>query len=280
MNYLKQIEGLIIKGNYWESHKQVLGLIDSFVTIDNKLDCEGGVYQIENFYVGRSVNFKQRLASHILEMVGTCNAKIHPNKYKMYEMQRVLCDRKLKITILDSDAEREPEYIKELYSKLPLVNVEFVSDGMRESKRLQYAELLRGEKVTFEITMFNNKYVVCRAVLKGTNIYRIAESVTRAKAELEKYINLKATKNKSKKSGKGEEFNIELYNYVAVKKGRMPGLYRQNENWREQILGFKFAEFKGFNNAEEGREYLRTIPVKQKKSKLSRKEKRDKKRNS
>lgn len=45
--------------------------------------------------------------------------------------------------------------------------------------------------------------------------------------------------------------------YISVKIGRLPGIYNENENWYSQIEGFKYAEYKEFDDIELARKYMK-----------------------
>lgn len=52
--------------------------------------------------------------------------------------------------------------------------------------------------------------------------------------------------------------------YYAVKVGRVPGIYDEDENWYDQVKGFKNAEYAVFTDINNARVYMRSkkTPVK------------------
>jgi viroplasmin and RNaseH domain-containing protein len=56
--------------------------------------------------------------------------------------------------------------------------------------------------------------------------------------------------------------------YYAVKVGRVPAIYSEDEDWYYHIEGLKNAEYKEFDDIEEARKYMRSkITTKKSKSK-------------
>ncbi len=47
-----------------------------------------------------------------------------------------------------------------------------------------------------------------------------------------------------------------MKNYYAVKKGRIPGIYKTWNECKEQVSGFSGAEYKGFQFLEEAKNYM------------------------
>lgn len=47
-----------------------------------------------------------------------------------------------------------------------------------------------------------------------------------------------------------------MKNYYAVKKGRIPGIYKTWDECKEQVSGFSGAEYKGFQFLEDAQNYL------------------------
>ncbi len=52
--------------------------------------------------------------------------------------------------------------------------------------------------------------------------------------------------------------------YYAVKVGRVPAIYDEDEAWYDQVHGFKYAEYKEFDNIESARKYMKTRATKKK----------------
>ncbi len=54
--------------------------------------------------------------------------------------------------------------------------------------------------------------------------------------------------------------------YYAVKIGRLPGIYNEDEDWYSQVEGFKYAEYKEFDEVEKARKYMRSKTSSKKKT--------------
>lgn len=122
MNLFEQLKELI-KPTPEETHKTILAELSSFVEIDNPLKFRRGVYQLGNFYIGKSNGFRSRFAYHLMEVIGVIK---EANSKKNQKIREVLRKRKLEIKILCNDPEKEEAYIIKYSNILPLTNIEFI----------------------------------------------------------------------------------------------------------------------------------------------------------
>ena len=97
MDYLKEIEKEM-KGKTFIEQMQV---IKKYVIFDSPNNV--GVYQIENFYVGKSSNILARITHHIIEVIKAKESKIIFNKKKLYLIGSILKSKKLQVKHLDKN---------------------------------------------------------------------------------------------------------------------------------------------------------------------------------
>jgi len=255
MNYLEYLQREI-KGGL-KDKKRIKNIISSFVEIDNSENYTEGVYQIENFYIGRSKNIESRIVYHILELIDIEEGKIL-NKEKLFLIKSVLKERKLKVKILSSNQEEEEFFIKELYNKIPLTNIEFVTPSMQDIRRLQHISLAENKKYFINVVRFTSDLFVAKTVINKTLIFKIAYKSKVAQAQLKDYLNPSSKNKKYQPKIIGEvSKTITDYNYVAVKRGKVTGIYKQEEDWNGQTAGFKLASIKGFDNIENARVWMK-----------------------
>lgn len=194
MNYFKEIEKLI-EG---KTFKEQMQIVKNYVIFDSP--CNIGVYQIENFYIGKSGNILSRITHHIKEVIKAEDAKIVYNKEKLYLIKSALEKGKLTVKHLDKDPKKEVHYIEKLYSILPLVNIEFVTEKMILSRRRTVNKLLKNKKLIFISDKFANKYHVCKIVINGFIIIKMATSYEKAKSNLLEYIKHPPKKPRSERT--------------------------------------------------------------------------------
>jgi hypothetical protein len=130
--------------NKWGSinYKDSISLfnyIDEFIEVNDEFGDGKGVYLIEDFYIGRTLNIKKRLTEHIKELsfinIGKKEIKRRGlNLHKIKNLKAKLKIGKLNIRIIDIDCNNETKLIKQLYFKLPLVNKSCISNEMIENK--------------------------------------------------------------------------------------------------------------------------------------------------
>jgi len=219
MDLLKQLRELI-KPTPEETHKAILGQLNTFVEIDNPLKFRRGVYQLENFYIGKSGGFRSRFAYHLMEAIGVIK---DVNYKKNQKIRETLCKRKLEIKILCNDPEKEEAYIVKYSTILPLTNIEFIHT--HPNKKIQPKK----KKVK------TKKKPIVKKVFKPKVKKEIEQKESEVKHSMEK---------------------ASKFTYVAVRMGRKPGLYKQEDDWKEQIFSFSGRLFKGFDDLDEAWEYL------------------------
>ena len=78
MDYLKDLE-VSLKGKTFSEQMMIVKKVIIFDSPNNK-----GVYQIENFYVGKSENILGRITYHILDVLNIDKTKVVYNKEKLY----------------------------------------------------------------------------------------------------------------------------------------------------------------------------------------------------
>lgn len=252
-----------------ELFKYILKNLDSFVLIDNPLNVSECVYQIEDFYIGKTVNIKNRVSSHLVESLRVYDSNLFINKEKAYEIQNILKIKKLSIAVISLKQSDEEYLVKKLYKTLNLTNKEFVSEGMLEEKRYAQCKIFSKTNCKPELTPLGNRYFTASFTIGDKHVYRVAKTKEKALKSLETYLipKFKRFKNKyspvnkiksnTNKKKRNKKVKIEDFFFVAIKKGRFPGIYNQDENWSEQILKFKMAEFKGFDDIDKARKYMR-----------------------
>lgn len=193
MNYYKEIEKLI-EGKPFKEQMQI---VKQYIIFDSP--CNVGVYQIENFYIGKSGNILSRITHHIKEVIKANEVKIIYNKEKLYLIKSALEKGKINVRHLDKDPKKEVFYIDKLYSTLPLTNIEFVTDKMILERRKMVNKLLKNRKLMFISDKFANKYNVCKIVVNGFIVIKMSTSYEKAKANLLEYIKYPVKKPRSER---------------------------------------------------------------------------------
>lgn len=182
MNNYKEIEKLI-EG---KTFKEQMQIVKNYVIFDSP--CNIGVYQIENFYIGKSGNILSRITHHIKEVIKTEDSKVVYNKEKLYLIKSALEKGKLTVKHLDKNPKEEVHYIEKLYSILPLTNIEFVTDKMILARRRTVNKLLKNKKLVFISDKFASKYHVCKLVINGFIIIKMSASYEKDKSNLLDYV--------------------------------------------------------------------------------------------
>lgn len=254
MNYL-QIIKQSIKG---KSFQQQTDIIKEFIIFDNPKNYTSGVYLIENFYVGMSGNFVNRIASHIIEVLSIEESNIVYNKEKLYLISNVLKNRKLKVKILHKDQKKEEQYISWLYFENPLVNIEFITPEMIARKQKQITSKLKGIKLDIKISQFTSKFYIASTIINKTVIFKIARTSKDAKLKLEKYLTIKPPKKQKKlreksTSKKSSDKNIESFKFVGIRSKTTKAIYHQHERWKEAEKNNKGCSVRGFDDIHEAR---------------------------
>lgn len=125
-----------IRGKSFKAISNILS--DSFEIVD-KFGKNKGVYLIEDFYIGRSKNIKNRIVSHIKELLELSNKDIYiPNREKLFLIRSILRGRKLKVVVLDEDEEKEEFWIKNKYKSMFLTNIEFIDENLNKDRKDRY----------------------------------------------------------------------------------------------------------------------------------------------
>lgn len=148
----------------------------NYVDIINTLQVNRGVYQLGDFYIGRSENIRQRITSHVLELLESENKKVVSNTCKLYRIEEAFKTGRLTVTILDSDMDKEEYHIKKLFPKLPLTNIEFVTPKMIENKFAKIKKL--GLNCT--VHRLYNRFYIIKLCYKGQS--HLLSSYDRGKA--------------------------------------------------------------------------------------------------
>jgi hypothetical protein len=255
MNYIKKIESEIKGKTLYEQ----LNIIRKYVIIDNPCEYKSGIYLIEDFYVGKSTNIISRISAHILEVINSKNAKVVHNKEKLYLIQSILKNRKLKVKVIDEGLSKEVFHIERLYSILPLTNIEFVTKGMSTKKQKFICSKIKDEKVNVVYEKFN-KYWVAKTTIKNKVYFKIAKTQKQAEELLKNYFKLKigSVKEKKKKVNKTEDYKkITEFKYIAVRSKYVKMLFLQEEKWREKLEQTKNYTVVGFDDADLARCWLK-----------------------
>lgn len=248
MDYLKQIEEKFKNKTYKEKED----IIKDYIIFDKQHLGTSGVYLIEDFYIGRTKNIYSRIVSHIIEVLEVETTKIVHNKEKLYLLWTILKKRRLKVKLLDKNQNKEPHYIRKLYNKLPLVNVEFVTIEMAEKRRYAVKNRVRGKIIEIKIEDFTSRFKVSKVDIKGLNIFQVAKNEKYARLNLKNYLDLKP-----KKTIKGEkEKDIKEYKYVTLSAGKIKIIFNQLEKWQEELKKYKKPKIKGFDSIINARVYL------------------------
>lgn len=163
-----------------------------------------GVYQIENFYIGKSGNILARITHHIKEVIEAERSKIIFNKKKLYLISSVLKNKKLQVRHLDKKQSKEKFYIEELYPILPLVNIEFVTEKMITDKQIKISKFLKYKSVNYILDRFTSKYYVSKVIFSDILILEISPTYEQAKKRLKNYIATKAPNKKSRAKRKNK----------------------------------------------------------------------------
>jgi hypothetical protein len=98
--------------------------IDKYVDFDSTIN--KGVYMIDDVYIGRSGNIKNRITSHIMEAFEITTSKTNNTKKSEYILQ-VLQNRKLNVKLLSTKQEDEYKLINEYSKTKKLFNILGVS---------------------------------------------------------------------------------------------------------------------------------------------------------
>lgn len=185
MDYIKELE-ISLKGKTFYEQMMLVKKVVVFDSPNNK-----GVYQIEDFYIGKSGNILGRITYHILEVLNIEKSKVIFNKEKLYLIYSILKNRKLKITHLDRNTKKEKEYIEILYPILPLVNIEFVTEKMRLKKQELFLKTIKNKKPTITFEKFSSKFVVAKTFVSGATIFKISWTQLKAHELLNNYFQKK-----------------------------------------------------------------------------------------
>lgn len=192
MDYLKEIEKEI-KGKTFIEQMQVIKKYVIFNSPNNV-----GVYQIENFYVGKSGNILARITHHIIEVIKAEESKIIFNKKKLYLIGSILKSKKLQVKHLDKKQSKEKFYIEELYPNLPLTNIEFVTEKMVRDKQIKISKILKYKSINYILDRFTSKYYVSKVIFNDILILEIESTYEAAKKKLKSYVATKAPHKKSR----------------------------------------------------------------------------------
>ena len=179
-----------IKGRRKQLDKQSIVL--NYVDIANNLQVNHGVYQLGDFYIGKSKDIRARITSHVLELVELESEKVVFNTCKLYRIEEALKTGRLKVTVLDSDMEKEEYYIKKLFPSLPLTNIEFVTPKMIERKFIKIKKL----KLNCTVHRLYNRFYIIKLCYKGQA--HLLSSYDRGKALLKARDIFGATKKRGK----------------------------------------------------------------------------------
>ena len=139
-----------------KAHKQLCKILNDYVEYDsNGYIKNGGVYLIEDFYIGQTGNITSRLAFHILEcFYKEYDCITYVNEEKREAILKVLETRKLKVKLLDDDMKKEKGYIQDYYlNGYPLLNKVYVNKKLKKD----LATKLKKEKMNKEIEEENKK---------------------------------------------------------------------------------------------------------------------------
>lgn len=181
--------------------------INSFVEFENELNTDSGVYFIEDYYIGKSKNIVKRIAQHLadtLKKKNSWNIK-NLNIKKIECLIATLKVKKLKVLILDSDMDKENDYINMHYLTSPLTNKQGVTKENKEAKIAEVKTLFyavrKGRKcgLTMDLLEFN-------AQIDGfpNAEYKIFDDRKNA----ESYLRQKPTKKEFKNNYKGSKLDV------------------------------------------------------------------------
>jgi uncharacterized protein YktA (UPF0223 family) len=121
---------------------EVLKNILDYVIFDNFDPNKAGVYFINDFYIGKSDNIKNRICSHLIECVDFYNGvgKIY-NQRKQNAILESLRVNKLVVKRLSTDPKTEKEYIQKLCFEYDLVNMDYNTNLKPHSHYLKHKKL-------------------------------------------------------------------------------------------------------------------------------------------
>lgn len=245
----------LIKG---KTFKEISSIILNYIDIDNPDNIKSGVYQIENFYIGKSNNIEIRIVNHILELLKAFGTKKISNKEKLYCIYKILLERRLKISILSDEQEREEEFIKNYYPNLPLTNIEFVTEKMIE---LKYKKVYNQNKYWVkEEELFLNKFVVNTMEIKDYVVFKIEPlPKKRRKPSIKKPKSkekIKLAKLESHSHSANKKKDLNLFSFIGVKSKNTSELFNKTGDWRDFVNNKDFV-VKGFNNRNLAEYWLR-----------------------
>jgi len=104
------------------SHEYLGNNVYKFANIYNPNNYKSGVYFIEDFYIGKSINLNNRIANHIF---GILTIGFSDNYNLSLRILEILQYRKLEVQILDSDVKMEKFHIYENRDKYLLLNKQY-----------------------------------------------------------------------------------------------------------------------------------------------------------
>lgn len=188
MDNLSQIKYLLKSVTDFKEQEKI---ILKFVVFQNPKNYTEGVYQLGNFYIGRTKDFKSRVTSHVMELI---NFPKGCNKAKSYMLAKTLTSGKLTVKILSKNQEDEEQLIEKLYPTLPLTNYEFVTKTMVSKKRKIITEKYKNQQI--RIKSFG-KLIVAITNISNISIFKIANTAEVAKKMLLSYLGV-SEKTKSK----------------------------------------------------------------------------------
>lgn len=245
MNYIRELRE-DIKG---KTLYQQLNIIKKCILLENPKNYKGGVYFIEDFYIGKSKDILSRIASHVLEVLTVETSKKVNNREKLYLIYSILKTRKLRVKILTSNQKQEESYIKEFYHKFPLTNIEFVTDDMRLEK--QKYIISKAKNKTFEFERFTSLFVVAKLKVNNNYVFKIAKTKNLALKSLNSYLKLPP-----KKDNTVSDKRIKDYKYVAISSKYVKSIFSQEERWKEKADECVNPAVKGFDNLVSARKWL------------------------
>lgn len=131
-----------------KAHKQLCKVLNDYIEYDcSGFIKHGGIYLIENFYIGQTGNITNRLASHILEcFYEEYGCITYVNKEKREAILKVLETRKLRVKLLSDDLSKEKELIQEYYlNEFPLLNKVYINKELKKKLAKKQGIVLKKE---------------------------------------------------------------------------------------------------------------------------------------
>lgn len=161
--------------------------LSNYINFINPCDAKEGVYFIENFYIGKSGNLKNRMVYHLLDLMrSTTVAGAKLNYEKITKMRKIISHRPITVVVLDDNPETENLYIDGYYLCNPLTNKLAVTGSRKLLKAKNILQYREYSKITTE-KIKNTIWLSTIQVQYPINM----ELTFRGKTENESVLNLK-----------------------------------------------------------------------------------------